>query len=79
MCRAPLRTKDQLNEFICLRQIQVQANRAFFFSSFRARSIRAVLTHVPSPAPASLSHISALQFVSVLPLQRGEMSPLRFV
>lgn len=50
-----------------------------FFSSFRARSIRTVLSHVPSPAPASLSHISALQFVSVLPLERGEMSPLRFV
>lgn len=45
----------------------------FFFFPFRAKRTRTVLSHVPSPAPVPFSHISALQIVSVLPLQRAQM------
>lgn len=44
-----------------------------YFFPFRAKSTRTVLSHVPSPAPVPFSHISALQIVSVLPLQRAQM------
>lgn len=51
-------------------QNPVQSRRFLSSPPFRAQSARTVLSHVLSPAPVPFSHISALQTVSVLPLQR---------
>ena len=55
------------NRSCCNHPLFSKSSSKQFFLPFTARSIRQVLSHVPSPAPVLFSHISALQFVKCPP------------